>query len=271
MDVFELLKSDHRKVSKLFDQIESASGQAKKRAFTQLKTELDLHAELEERLFYPRLEKAQPSRDITLEAYEEHKVVKDLLAELASNGVSDEWDAKLKVLRENVEHHVEEEEGELFDKAEDVLSDEELEKIGAQMEGEKARVLGSGDPSRNGGSGNKKAQASRGGTKKKQSQGVLSRLANFVGLSDSSSEGARKSAGKEKSSAGASKAGKKAGKKAASKGTSKSASKGAAKSSKSSGARKSAGKGAASGRGAKKKATKSTSSKGGATKRARSK
>src|SRR6185436_18619884 len=138
MDAFELLKKDHKKVSGLFEQIEQASGTAKKSIFTQLKSELDLHAQIEEMIFYPALENKDESRDITLEAYEEHKVVKDLLAELAAQPHSDEWDAKLTVLKENVEHHVEEEEGELFDKAEAVLSDEQIERLGAEMEAAKA-------------------------------------------------------------------------------------------------------------------------------------
>src|SRR5918995_1682522 len=143
MNAFQLLKNDHKIVSGLFDQIESSSGQAKAQLFTRLKSELDVHALVEEKIFYPALENKKESREITLEAYEEHKVVKDLLAELANGSSADEeWDAKLKVLRENVDHHVEEEEGELFEKANDVLSDEDLDRLGAEMEGEKARQQG---------------------------------------------------------------------------------------------------------------------------------
>ena len=58
-----------------------------------------LHAHVEEKIFYPALENKEESRDITLEAYEEHKVVKDLLAELAAGSPGDEWNAKLKVLK----------------------------------------------------------------------------------------------------------------------------------------------------------------------------
>ena len=82
--------------------------------------------------------------DLTLEAYEEHvEEVKTLLAELSgAQSADDEWQAKAKVLRENVEHHVEEEEGELFDKTDDALTDEEIEALGRRMEAEKARQLG---------------------------------------------------------------------------------------------------------------------------------
>jgi hemerythrin HHE cation binding domain-containing protein len=140
MDPFKLLKEDHEKVSELFKRIESASGQAKLKLFKELKSELDLHAHIEETIFYPPLEKARESHDITLEAYEEHKVVKNLLAQLAgAKKPSDEWGAKLTVLRENVEHHVDEEEGELFDKASDVLTGEQAEALGDQMAAEKKR------------------------------------------------------------------------------------------------------------------------------------
>ena len=84
MDPFKLLKADHQTVSELFDTVEAARGQAKSAAFRKLKTELDVHAHIEETFLYPALKNAEASRDITLEAYEEHKVVKDLLAELAA-------------------------------------------------------------------------------------------------------------------------------------------------------------------------------------------
>src|SRR5439155_27294078 len=102
MDPFELLKKDHEAVSELFKRIESASGKAKLGVFQQIKTELDLHTHIEETIFYPALEQANETRGLTLEAYEEYKLVKSLPGELdAAKGASDEWDAKLTVLREN--------------------------------------------------------------------------------------------------------------------------------------------------------------------------
>ena len=139
MDPYRLLKTDHQTVSELFERIESARGQAKFAAFKKLKKELDVHAHIEETILYPALEKPEESRDITLEAYEEHKVVKDLLKELAGGKPGDEWNAKLTVLRENVDHHVDEEEGELFDKAKKVLSDEQAELLGDRMAAAKKR------------------------------------------------------------------------------------------------------------------------------------
>jgi len=142
MDAFELLKADHRKVEQLFEELESASGKTKLSVFNQIKTELELHTQLEEKIFYPALEKPSETHDLTLEAYEEHDVVKKLLKELSrAKTPNEEWEAKAKVLQENVEHHVEEEENELFPKADKALSDEEFETLGEQMEAEKARKL----------------------------------------------------------------------------------------------------------------------------------
>jgi len=140
MDAFNLLKADHRKVEELFSQLESASGQAKMRVFEQIKTELELHTHIEETIFYPALEKPKQTHDLTLEAYEEHDVVKKLLRELSrAKTPNEEWEAKAKVLQENVEHHVEEEENELFEKAEAALSEEQIEALGEQMATEKNR------------------------------------------------------------------------------------------------------------------------------------
>ncbi len=141
MNAFELLKTDHKKVSSIFEKLESTTERGVKTRedlFAQLKQELDIHAHIEETIFYPVLKQESETRDITLEGFEEHHVVKVLLGELAAMPVdSEEWGAKLKVLKENVEHHVEEEEGEMFKSAREVLSNAQIEEIGAKMEAEK--------------------------------------------------------------------------------------------------------------------------------------
>jgi len=141
MNAFELLKQDHEKVSGLFEKLEPTTERGVKtreELFTQLKQELDVHAKIEETILYPVLKEAQETEDITLEAYEEHNVVKQLLAELDELPKDDEtWGAKLTVLKENVEHHVEEEEGEMFKKARKVLSEEQIEELGTRMEAAK--------------------------------------------------------------------------------------------------------------------------------------
>src|SRR5215216_794450 len=140
MDPFELLKTDHRKVEQLFTELESASGKGKLQVFEQIKTELELHTQIEEKIFYPALEEPEETHDLALEAYEEHAVVKDLLKQLGrAKTANDEWEAQAKVLQENVEHHVQEEENELFEKAESALEEEELEQLGERMAAEKER------------------------------------------------------------------------------------------------------------------------------------
>ena len=141
MDAIELLKQDHEKVSGIFEKLEPTTENAVKtreELFTKLKSELDVHARIEETIFYPAIKEAGETHDITLEAYEEHRIVKQLLSELESMSKDeDQWGAKLKVLKEAVEHHVEEEEGEMFKKTRKVLSQEQLDELGARLEAAK--------------------------------------------------------------------------------------------------------------------------------------
>ena len=141
MDAIALLKADHETVAGIFEKLEDTTERAiktREEFFTKLKQELDIHAHIEETIFYPVLKKSDETRDITMEGIQEHHVVKVLLRELDAMGVGSEtWTAKLKVLKENVEHHVEEEEEDMFVKAREVLSKNQLEELGAQMEQEK--------------------------------------------------------------------------------------------------------------------------------------
>lgn len=138
MNAFALLKADHKKVAGILEKLDSTTERGVKtreELFAQLKTELDVHARIEETIFYPALEEAKETRDITLEAFEEHRLVKQLLGELEEMSKDEEeWTAKFSVLKENVEHHVEEEEGEMFSKARKVLSEDQAETLGTQME-----------------------------------------------------------------------------------------------------------------------------------------
>lgn len=138
MDALELLKSDHEKVAGLLSKVENTTERALKTRedlFAQIKSELDLHAQIEEEIFYPAIENAEETREITLEAYEEHRIVKQLLSELEKMPKDDEeWTAKFTVLKESVEHHVEEEEGEMFKKVKQVLNKEEREELGKRLE-----------------------------------------------------------------------------------------------------------------------------------------
>ena len=138
MNAFQLLKEDHQKVSGIFQQLEPTTERAEKtrtELFAKLKQELDIHAKIEETILYPAIKQAAETREIVLEGFEEHHVVKLLLKELESLPVdTEQWTAKLKVLQENVEHHVEEEEGEMFQKARQVLSEDDINRLGAEME-----------------------------------------------------------------------------------------------------------------------------------------
>ena len=146
MNAFQLLKEDHKKVASIFQQLEPTTERAVKtreELFTELKQNLDIHAHIEETIFYPSIKREAETREIVLEGFEEHHVIKTLLKELAAMPVdTEQWAAKLKVLQENVEHHVEEEEQEMFQKTRDVLSEEQIKRLGAEMEEEKKRQEG---------------------------------------------------------------------------------------------------------------------------------
>jgi hemerythrin superfamily protein len=111
-DAIALLKDDHRKVEKLFKDFESAKGDGRKEKLArQICLELTIHTELEEKIFYPACE-GKVEEDLLKESFVEHDAAKLLIAEIeAGNGQTDEYfDSKVKVLSEEIEHHVEEEE-----------------------------------------------------------------------------------------------------------------------------------------------------------------
>ncbi|MEO5611264.1 MAG: hemerythrin domain-containing protein [Sphingomicrobium sp.] len=111
-DAIALLKQDHRAVADLFAQFEKASGDDRKQKLAQkICLELSVHATIEEEIFYPACE-GKIDEDLLKEAYVEHDGAKVLIAEIEANSeASDEYfDAKVKVLQEQIEHHVEEEE-----------------------------------------------------------------------------------------------------------------------------------------------------------------
>lgn len=111
MDAVALLKADHRKVEDLFASFEKARGEGRKKALAeQICMELTIHAKIEEDIFYPACEGAV-EEDLLKEAYVEHDGAKVLIAEIEAGGPDDEfYEAKVKVLSEMIEHHVQEEE-----------------------------------------------------------------------------------------------------------------------------------------------------------------
>jgi hemerythrin-like domain-containing protein len=138
MDAIKLLKDDHKKVKKLFRDYEAAGDRAyqtKKQIAEQVFQELEVHSAIEEEIFYPAVrEKAgKEGKELVAEGYEEHHVVDTLMQELKALDPQDEaYDAKFKVLTENVEHHIEEEEQEMMPEAEDALG-ERVAELGEQM------------------------------------------------------------------------------------------------------------------------------------------
>jgi hypothetical protein len=141
MDALTLLENDHDKMRQLLDELESTTERGvKTRAelFATIKGELMVHEAIEEEIFYPALKDHPKAEDIVLEGFEEHHVVDLVMAELEGLPVDDEsWGAKAKVMKENVEHHMEEEEGEMWKQARSVFDKAELEELGERMEARK--------------------------------------------------------------------------------------------------------------------------------------
>jgi hypothetical protein len=137
MDALTLLQDDHDKMRRLLDELEGTTERGVKtreELYARIKGELMVHEAIEEEIFYPALKGHPKARDIVLEAYEEHHVVDTVMAELEGLPVDDEtWGAKAKVMKENVEHHMEEEEGEMFKQARAVFDEDELESLGERM------------------------------------------------------------------------------------------------------------------------------------------
>lgn len=145
MDAIALLTEDHRTVKKLLDELEKTTERGVKtrqELFSKIKLELTVHEIIEEEIFYPALKEHPKAQDIVLEAYEEHHVVDLLMGELSALPVDDEtWGAKATVMKENIEHHVEEEEGDMFKQARQVFDKAELAQLGEAMTARKEQAL----------------------------------------------------------------------------------------------------------------------------------
>jgi hemerythrin-like domain-containing protein len=137
LDAIALLKADHDKVKKLLSELETTTERGvKTRAelFSTIKGELTVHEIIEEEIFYPELKAHPKAKDIVLEGFQEHHVVDLLMKELEELDVTDEtWGAKAIVMKENIEHHIEEEEGEMFKTARSVFDKAELDDLGVRM------------------------------------------------------------------------------------------------------------------------------------------
>ena len=146
MNAIDLLEKQHREVEQLFKKFEKAEGEEEKQSlFEEIGDKLAVHAGIEEKHFYPATKTAR-TEDELREAVEEHLSVKRIIADLLEMEPSNpQFEPKVLVLKEQVEHHVEEEEEELFPKVKKMLSRDELDDLGTVME-DLAQELEAGAP-----------------------------------------------------------------------------------------------------------------------------
>ena len=144
MNPIQLLKNDHREVKKMFRDYENATDTRKKQEIAEkVFMELEVHAKIEEEIFYPavREQGKDETKKVVAEGLEEHHVMDVLIRELRRlDAKQEEFDAKFKVLTENVEHHIEEEETEMLPEAEKTLKSD-LDEIGQKMMARKEKLL----------------------------------------------------------------------------------------------------------------------------------
>jgi hemerythrin superfamily protein len=139
MNALEILKQDHQKIKGLFQEVAQANDRNKQKAlFNKIDTELEIHAHIEETIFYPALEQHDELKDMVAEALEEHQEVKALLEDIEGIGAeSDEFESQLHGLMESVEEHVTEEEEEMFPKIREIFNEGQLEPLGKELESAK--------------------------------------------------------------------------------------------------------------------------------------
>jgi hemerythrin superfamily protein len=141
-DAISLLKTDHEKVQSMFDRYDKTRSEDNKRKLAeQICTELTLHAQVEEEIFYPAVKAAIKETELIAEAGVEHKSAKDLMAEIQASSPADElYDARVKVLGEYVKHHIKEEQGQIFPAARKAGLD--LKELGGQIAQRKKALSG---------------------------------------------------------------------------------------------------------------------------------
>ena len=147
MNVIELLKTDHDKVDKLFQKVKANPDSDNTGLFEQIRAELEVHTEVEETIFYPYLIENgdEELKKITEEGIEEHRQAKMFLNELSGlTENSEKFDPKMKVLMEDIQHHVQEEEGQMFRMVEEQFDEATLEELGSEIETAKSKLQKSG-------------------------------------------------------------------------------------------------------------------------------
>lgn len=134
MNIITLLKTDHKEVSELFKKLlKSRTAPSKESVFSRIYEALTIHAEFEEKVFYPAVRKSAKTKDLVMESYVEHDLIKTLLSDIKDMPAKDEiWKAKVTVLEEIIKHHVQEEEQDLFIKSKRILDKEQLKVMGEE-------------------------------------------------------------------------------------------------------------------------------------------
>ena len=187
----QMIRQDHKKVEGLFKKFEQTKGvQAKRRLAENAMAELEVHAALEEEIFYPAVKRSIDDGSMVQEALEEHQTVKQLISELQGMEEADEeFESQFSQLIENVQHHVEEEENEMLPKVEE--SDMDLNSLGEQMAQRKQQM-------QNGGRATKKSNA----RSSRKSAGSKSTRRKSAGKKSASSKTAARKTGTTKKTTG---------------------------------------------------------------------
>lgn len=141
MDALELLKQDHQAVRELFEQLnDGKDDKRRKQIFDKINSELNVHTHIEETVFYPEMERIEELKEMVKEALDEHREVKELLEEIETlDFAKDGSESLITELVENVEHHVAEEEDEMFPRVRKLCDEATLQKIGKQLESAKGQ------------------------------------------------------------------------------------------------------------------------------------
>jgi hemerythrin superfamily protein len=138
MDAIEALSKDHRAVYQLFEQIEKTDNrgvQNRTQLFQELRRELELHTQVEETIFYPEMKKYEATRNLVGEALDEHGEVKQMLQQIGRLSAEDEqWSELINELKLAVQHHVREEEGQIFPAARKELDQTRIDELGQQIQ-----------------------------------------------------------------------------------------------------------------------------------------
>jgi iron-sulfur cluster repair protein YtfE (RIC family) len=146
MNALDLLTEDHQRVKQLFEQAQQIrDNEQKKELFDKIDMELAIHAEIEETIFYPALEEHNELKEMVREARQEHEEVEQLLLEIEDLATEEtDFTSQLTELEETVEHHVAEEEGEMFPKVREIFDNDTLEQLGKDLESAKGKQMNGG-------------------------------------------------------------------------------------------------------------------------------